>query len=204
MTDTELIERLKSIRGQTITGISYIRIKFHYPNPGAAQGDWTNVHPDRFVLHSPEWQIKLGDGQALFISSEQIGEERLGSRFEIKSSTNATEKDTVLSIPKAFQWLEILDKPIKNFRLWQRVIKTPKFLYIEYKPQYQQHFQIIELICGDKKISLTLMDGDIGDSVFYPTGYLGDRVGVFFNKAVCTSHTVYDLTMRMASTYQST
>jgi hypothetical protein len=58
-------------------------------------------------------------------------------------------------------------------------------------------------VCGDTIFSMTLMSGDIGDMAFYPTGALGDRVGVFFNKTVCTSHTVYDLTMRMASTYKS-
>ena len=48
----------------------------------------------------------------------------------------------------------------------------------------QDFFQIIDLVCGDTIFSLTIMSGDIGDMTFYPTGALGDRVGVFFNKTV--------------------
>ena len=69
--------------------------------------------------------------------------------------------------------------------------------------KYQDFFQIIDLLCGDTIFSLTIMSGDIGDMTFYPTGALGDRVGVFFNKTVCSSHTVYDLTMKVATTYKS-
>ena len=204
MTDNELIEKLKSIVGQSIVNVSYIQTKFHYQNPGSfAQGDWTNVSSDLFVLHSPEWQIKLSGGFSLFVTGEQLTDENLASKFSFSCTTKATQDDKVLNIPKAFKWLDILDKPITKFRLWQRIVKSSKFLGQEYNLQYQDHFKIIELLCGDTIFSLTTMSGDIGDMTFYPTGALGDRIGVVFNKAVCTSHTVYDLTMRMALTYKS-
>ncbi len=64
-------------------------------------------------------------------------------------------------------------------------------------------FQIMELFCGGKTFSLTTMNGDLGEMTFYPTGYLGERIGVYFDKMVCSSHTTYDLTLRMAMTYKS-
>ncbi|MEQ1554139.1 MAG: hypothetical protein ABL929_08175 [Ferruginibacter sp.] len=204
MTDNELIKKLNSIVGQSIVDVSYLQTKFYYPHPdGFAQGDWTNVSPDLFVLHSPEWQIKLSGGQTLFISGHQLTDENFASKFSITEKTKTTQDDTALNIPRAFKWLDILNKPIIKFRLWQRIIKSSKFLGHEYNLQYQDHFQIIDLVCGDKIFSLTIMNGDIGDMTFYPTGYLAERVGVFFNKTICTSHTVYDLTMRVAATYKS-
>ena len=203
MTDKELIENLKSIVGQSIVDVSYIQTKFHYPNPdGFAQGDWTNISTDLFIPHSPEWQIQLSSGQILFISGQQLTDENFASKFCLSDMSKAKSDDTVLNIPKAFKWLDILNKPITKFRLWQRIIKSSRFLGHEFNLQFQDHFQIIDLVCGDTIFSLTLMSGDIGDMAFYPTGALGERVGVFFNKTVCTSHTVYDLTMRMATTYK--
>ena len=204
MTDNELIEKLKSLVGQSIVDVSYIQTKFHYTHPdGFAQGDWTNVSPDLFVLHSPEWQIKFSGGQTLFFSAKQLTDENFASKFSIADTTKATKDDNILDIPNAFKWLDILNKPITKFRLWKRIIKSSKFLGHEFNLKYQDFFQIIDLLCGDTIFSLTIMSGDIGDMTFYPTGALGDRVGVFFNKTVCTSHTVYDLTMRMAATYKS-
>lgn len=203
MTDSELIEKLTSIVGQSIVDVSYIQTKFHFKLDGYAQGDWTNINPDLFVLHSPEWQIKLSNGKTLFITGEQLSEENLASKFSIKDSTKMIMDDTVLNIPKAFKWLDILDNPITKFRLWKRIIRSSRVLGFEFNIQYQDYFQIVDLVCGNSIFSLTLMSGDIGDMVFYPTGYFGGRVGVLINKTVCTSHTVYDLTMRMASTYKS-
>jgi hypothetical protein len=203
MTDDELINKLNSIVGQSIVGVSYLQTKFHYAIDGFAQGDWTNVNPDLFVLHSPEWQIKLSGGQTLFVAGQQLTDENFASKFSISDKTKSTHDDTALNIPKAFKWLDILNKPITKFRLWKRIIKSSNFLGHEFNLKYQDHFQIIDLVCGDTVFSLTIMSGDIGDMTFYPTGALGDRVGVFFNKTVCTLHTVYDLTMRVAATYKS-
>ena len=204
MTDNQLIEKLKSLVGQSIVEVSYIQTKFHYPNPdGFAQGDWTNISPDLFVLHSPEWQVKLSSGQALFFSAKQLTDENFASKFSITNTTKATQDDNILNIPNAFKWLDVLNKPITKFRLWKRIIKSSKVLGYEFNLKYQDFFQIIDLVCGDTIFSLTIISGDIGDMTFYPTGALGDRVGVFFNKTVCTSHTVYDLTMGVAMTYKS-
>src|SRR5690606_8046125 len=140
-------------------------------------------------------------GQTLFISAQQLTEENFASKFNIRSMTKGRHDEKVLNIPRASKWLDILNKPINKFRLWQRIIKSSKVLGYEYNVQYQDHFQIIDLVCGDKMFSLTTMNGDIGDMTFYPTGYFGEKVGIFFNKTVCSSYTVYDLTMRMAVTY---
>jgi hypothetical protein len=204
MTDNELIEKLKSLLGQSIVDVSYIQTKFHYPHPdGFAQADWTSVSPDLFVLHSPEWQLKLSGGQTLFFSAKQLTVENFASKFLIADTTKATQDDSILNIPNAYKWLDILNKPITKFRLWKRIIKSSKFLGHEFNLKYQDFFQIIDLMCDDTIFSLTIMSGDIGDMTFYPTGATGDRVGVFFNKTVCTSHKVYDLTMRVAATYKS-
>ena len=173
MTDNELIEKLKSIVGQSIVDVSYIQTKFHFNLDGYAQGDWTNVSPDLFVLHSPEWQIKLSGGQTLSFSGEQLTEENFASKFSIADTTKTKQDDTVLNIPKAFKWLDILNKPITKFRLWKRIIKSSKVLGHEFNLQYQDYFQIIDLICGDTVFSLTIMSGDIGDMTFYPNRCFG-------------------------------
>lgn len=204
MTDNEIIEKLKSLVGQSILDVSYIQTKFHYPHlEGFAQGDWTNVSPDLFVLHSPEWQLKLSGGQTLYVSAKQLTDETFSSKFTLADTTKAAQEDTVLNTPKALKWLDILNKPIKKFRLWKRIIKSSKFLGHEFNLKYLDHFQITDLVCVDTIFSMTIMSGDIGDMTFYPTGALGERVGVFFNKTICTSHTVYDLTIRVAATYKS-
>ncbi|MNW12123.1 hypothetical protein D3C71_2097340 [compost metagenome] len=50
MTDKELIEKLGSLMGRTITEIKYTPTKFHY---STIHGNWTDSNPDLFVLHSP-------------------------------------------------------------------------------------------------------------------------------------------------------
>lgn len=203
MTDSELIEKLKSLIGQSIVEIHYIQTKFHYPHPkGFAQGDWTNVNPDLFVLHSPEWQLKLSNGQNVCFSAVQIREDNFASKIIIDNSTKKADNDTTLVIPNTFKWIEIFYKPITKFRLWKRLFKSSKLFNLEFNLQFQESFQIIELVCGDHKFCITSMDGDIGHTTFYPTGYLGDRLGVFIDKTVCESHTVYNLTTRMRLAYK--
>lgn len=190
MTNKELIEKLHSIKGQAITGVSYIKTV-----------DWTNDIPNQFVLHSPEWQLSLSDGRSVFVSANRLEDSHLDCEFLISEVSKATQADDVLIAPNSFQWTEILNKPIRRFSLWQRVFSASKLLGKEFNYRFQEHVQIIELLCGNSRLSLTLMAGDIGQMTFYPTGYLGDNVGVFFDKTICTSHTVYDLTMRMKMTY---
>jgi hypothetical protein len=155
MTDLELIEKLKLIVGHSIVDVSYIPTKFHYSTPdNLAQGDWTNVNPDLFVLHSREWQISLSTGETLFIASEQLSCENFASNFCIANGTKATEEDKVLNIPKAFKWLDILNKPIKKFVLWQRVTTSSKFLGQEYNLKYQDHFQLLNSYVETKHFRL--------------------------------------------------
>lgn len=203
MTDNELINKLNSIVGQSISEICYAPTKFYYSNPNNSQGNWTNVNPDLFVLHSPEWKMKLSSGQIIYFSAEQISEENFQSKFVINELTKKQEEDIELTIPIKFNWIEILDKPIKKFRLWQRVNSSSFFFGKEFNLKYQDHFQIIELFCGDKILGLTVLNGDIGSMTFYPTGCLGDRVGIFIDKTICSSLTVYDLTTKMGVTYSS-
>src|SRR5690606_39713970 len=106
-------------------------------------------------------------GQTLFISAQQLTEENFASKFNIRSMTKGRHDEKGLNIPRAFKWLGILNKPITKFRLWQRIIKSSKVLGYEYNVQYQDHFQIIDLVCDDKMFSLTTMNGDIGDMTFY-------------------------------------
>src|SRR5205085_5919757 len=97
----------------------------------------------------------------------------------IADTTNASKDDTILTIPRQFKWIEVNDKPIKKFRLWQRVISSSKFLGREYNLKYQNGYQIIELTFGGQTLGITTMNGDLGDLTFYPTGYLGERIGLF-------------------------
>ena len=199
MKNDKLLAILESIIGQSIINIKYIKSTFQY---SGLHGDWTNIAPDLFVLHSPEWHIELSNGQHLYLTVQESNNNHLDSSVLIETTSVASDKDSILTVPQAFSWLSILDKPIVGFRLWQRIIKTSKFLGREYNFKFQTHYQIIDVLCSNTLFSITLMNGDLGCDVFYPTGYFGNNLGIFFNKRVCSTHTTYGLTMRMADTWR--
>lgn len=203
MTEDKFIEQLNSIIGLRITDIKYVLTKFFYPD---LNGDWTKVDPDTFVLHAQEWQLTLSDGQTWFLTNPQrvLETEPLKSNITISTESIAKPDDKTLSVPNAYQWKDILDKEIKAFRLWRRVTKTSNILGLKTNKQYQDNIQIIQLLFKNKSFFISTMDGDIGKMTFYPTGYLGDRLGIFFDKQVADSHTVYGLTMTMEVIYDST
>jgi len=87
MTNQELIEKLKSIVGQSIIDIRYIQSQFYYKAPHTSQGDWTNVNPDLFVLHSPEWQFRLSSGQVLFFTAKQLSNDNFFAKVVIGTET---------------------------------------------------------------------------------------------------------------------
>ena len=203
MTENKLIEELNSIIGLRITDIKYVLTKFFYPH---LNGDWTKVHPDTFVLHGQEWQFSLSDGRIWFLTNPQKDLEKapLKTNITISSESIAKPDDNTLSVPNDYQWKDVIENEIKGFRLWKRVTETSSILGLKTNKQYQDNIQIIQLLYKNKSFFISTMDGDIGKSTFYPTGYLGDRLGVFFDKRVADSHTVYGLTMTMEVFYDST
>jgi hypothetical protein len=106
-------------------------------------------------------------------------------------------------VPDDFYWKEILNIEIIGFKLWRRVTHTTKILGFEINKKYQDNIQIIQLLFTNKSFLISTMNGDIGEQTFYPTGYLGDRLGVFFDKQVADFHSVYGLEMKMDITYDS-
>jgi hypothetical protein len=199
MKDDDFISKLKKIIGLSIIEINYIESKFYHSE---ISGNWTNVNPKEFVLHSPEWQLKLSNGETIYISASTEKRANLSSEIII-AEKSCLKEINVLKIENKFEWAEILNKPILKFRLWNRVIKSAKFLGSEFNVKLEKNFQIITLSFGGKTLSFTTMNGDFGEGVFYPTGYLSESIGVFLNKETCKSHTTYDLTMRMKITYES-
>jgi hypothetical protein len=202
-----LIDKLNSINGLKIVEINYVLTKFHYPEPNNwAKGDWTKVHPDTFVLHGQEWQMKFSNGLIWYLTNPQgdLSTEPLKSNIMITDNSITKKDDKILKVPNDFYWKEILNNEIIGFRLWRRVISTSKILGFEINKKYQDNIQIIQLLFKNKSFAITTMDGDIGAQTFYPTGYLGDRLGVFFDKQIADSHSVYGLVMRMDKTYDST
>lgn len=203
MTENELIIQLQSFCGQKIEGIKYVRTKFYYEKPTAVLGNWTNVNPDLFVLHSPQWSFQLSNGHIFHFTAIHPPDLFAGA-FNI-SKTSATKKDDeVLTVPNEFYWKDIINKEINSFKLWRRVLKTPTFLGISLNKKYQEGYQIVQFRIGDFFFNISTLDGDIGQSSFYPTGYLGDRLGVFFNKTIVDTYTIHkNITWTMEQTYDS-
>ncbi|MAX78723.1 MAG: hypothetical protein CL843_00910 [Crocinitomicaceae bacterium] len=202
MTENKLIKELNSIIGLRITEIKYVLTKFFYPD---LNGDWTEVHPDTFVLHGQEWQFTLSDGRTWFLTNPQkdLKKGPLKSNITISSESIAKPADNTLSVPNDYQWKDVLDNEIKGFRLWRRVTKTLNICGLEMNKQYQDNIQIVQLLYKNKSFFISTMNGDIGDTTFYPTGYLGDKLGVFFDKQVADSYIIQGLTMTMEASYDS-
>lgn len=208
MNDDETIQAFKKLLGQTIVDIRYIETKFYYD----LHGDWTAVNSNSFVLHSPEWEIILSNGQKWFFinnHSSATETESSKSNITITSYSIAKTDDKIHNVPNTFDWKDILQKEIIAIRFYKRIIHTKKFLGYEIGKVYQDNFQIIEFLCSNKSFFITTMNGDIGQMNFYPTGYLGDRLGIFFNKTIVDNYTVYSKTnrqidMRMEMVYQVT
>jgi|AVFP01.1.fsa_nt_gi hypothetical protein len=201
-----LIDRLNTIIGLQIVEINYVLTKFHYPKPNDwAQGDWTKVHPDTFVLHGQEWQIKFSNGMTWYLTNPQgnFTNEPFKSNISIADRSIAKNDYKILKVPDDFYWKEILNIEIIGFKLWRRVTHTTKILGFEINKKYQDNIQIIQLLFTNKSFLISTMNGDIGEQTFYPTGYLGDRLGVFFDKQVADFHSVYGLEMKMDITYDS-
>jgi len=202
-----LIENLNSIIGLQIVEINYVLTKFHYLKPNDwVQGDWTKVHPDTFVLHGQEWQIKFSNGLIWYLTNpvEDLVKEPIKSNITIADRSIAKNDNRLLKVPNDYYWKEILNIDIIRFKLWHRMTNSSKFLGFEFNKKYQDNIQIIQLMFKNKSFSITTMNGDIGEQTFYPTGYLGDRLGVFFDKQVADFHSVYGLEMKMNIAYDST
>lgn len=193
--DKNTILTFSKLLGQIIVDIKYIETKFHYN----LNGDWTTVNPDMFVLHSPEWEISLSNGQKWFLTNPQgdLTLEAAQSNITVSSSTIANTDDRIFKAPNTFSWSGILGQEINGIRFYKRVLKSKRFLGFEIGKTYQDNIQIIQFFCSGKTFSITTMDGDIGHHTFYPTGYLGDRLGFFFDKTISDSHTAYGLTITM-------
>jgi len=201
-----LIDRLNTIIGLQIVEINYVLTKFHYPKPNDwAQGDWTKVHPDTFVLHGQEWQIKFSNGMTWYLTNPQgaLTNEPFKSNITIADRSIAKNDDKILKVPDDYYWKEMLNIEIIGFKLLRRVTKSKKILGFVFNKKYQDSIQIIQLMFKNKSFSISTMNGDIGEQTFYPTGYLGDRLGVFFNKQITDSHSAYGLEMQMDVIYDS-
>jgi hypothetical protein len=201
-----LIDRLNTIIGLQIVEINYVLTKFHYPKPNDwAQGDWTKVHPDTFVLHVQEWQIKFSNGMTWYLTNPQgaLTNEPFKSNITIADRSIAKNDDKILKVPDDYYWKEMLNIEIIGFKLLRRVTKSKKILGFVFNKKYQDSIQIIQLMFKNKSFSISTMNGDIGEQTFYPTGYLGDRLGVFFNKQITDSHSAYGLEMQMDVIYDS-
>ena len=195
MNDRNTIQTFAKLLGQTIVDIKYIETKFHYN----LSGDWTTVNTDLFVLHSPEWEINLSNGQKWFMTNPQgdLTIDAAKSNITVNSSSIAKTDDKIHTAPNSFGWSNVFGQEIKAIKFYKRVTRTKSVLGFEIGKTYQDNIQIIQFFCSGKTFSITTMDGDIGQMTFYPTGYLGDRLGFFFDKTIADSHTVYELTTTM-------
>jgi hypothetical protein len=200
MDDNTTIQWFQNLLGQSIIDIKYIETKFHYD----FHGNWTNVDTDLFVLHSPEWEINLSNGQKFFLTNPQgdLRVEPSKSNITVNSSTIAKPYDKIHKVPNSFGWNNILGKEITTIKFYKRVIKSKGILNYEISKSYQDNIQIIEMFCTDNSFCLTTMNGDVGQMTFYPTGYLGERLGFFFDKTIVDNLTVKGLTMRMEMIHQ--
>jgi hypothetical protein len=159
------------------------------------------VTTDSFVLHSPEWQVTFASGQKWFLTNPQdLTIEQAKSNITVNKSTIAKIGDKIHTVPNSFDWTSILHKKITGIEFYKRVLKNKKFLGLDLAKTYQDNIQIIQFFCAGKTFSITTMNGDIGQMTFYPTGYLGDRLGFFFGKTIADSHTVHGVTMIMEMT----
>ncbi|MFY7735075.1 MAG: hypothetical protein ACOVSR_16480 [Bacteroidia bacterium] len=195
MNDSQLMETFTNLLGQTIVDIKYLETKFYYN----FSGDWSNVNTDLLVLHSPEWELYLSNGQKWYLVNTHaiLNSEPIKSGIEIGKTSFSSMNEVPNTVPNLFGWASVLNKKITGVKFYKRLIKNKKFLGFNIGKTYQENIQIVQLFCSSTSFCITVMDGDIGSSTFYPTGYLGNRIGFFFDKTIANSYTVYNITMTM-------
>ena len=203
---TMLIDKLNSIIGLQIVEINYVLTRFHYPKSNnGTYGDWTKVHPNLFVLHGQEWQMKFSNGLIWYLNNPQgnLTIEPIKSNITITDSSIAKNDDRIVNVPNDYYWKEIINNEIIGIKLWRRIIKTSNILGFEFNKKYQDNVQIIQFLFKNNSFSISTMDGDLGSQFFYPTGYLGDQLGVFFDKQIVNFYSINGFIMRMEKTYDS-
>jgi hypothetical protein len=202
MRESVLIDTLYALIGKSITEVYYVKTKFYHDY---LSGDWSNVNPDLFVLHSPEWEFKLSDGSSWYLTNpqEDTVNAPMKSNLTINQTTIRTSADEVLPVPDKFYWQKVIGQPIRSFRFWKQVVSSTKLFGIEVNKKYQEEVQIVELALPELVIGLTTMDGDMGQMTFYPRGFLGERIGIYFNKSIADLSVVHGVALRMEITYRS-
>ena len=68
---------------------------------------------------------------------------------------------------------------------------------------YQNDMIIIQISFENQyQMFVTTISGDIGERVFYANGYLGQDLGIFFNRAIATRIECNGLTIRLKPIYE--
>ncbi|MGV6861338.1 MAG: hypothetical protein ACWA41_06175 [Putridiphycobacter sp.] len=189
MADINQIELLNGLIGLKIEQIKYVPTKFHYN----LSGDWSDVSPETFLLHSPTWIWQFTNGTEYSIINDN------GS---VSFSTQEVKEDC-LNVPKKYQWTEFIHKEIEGFRIWKQVKQSRALFGLLKKTEDLVNNQIIEFKIGNRNFCFTVMDGDIGDMTFYPRGTLGERIGVFFHKLIPETFVFSGMKTEMEIEYNS-
>jgi len=176
-------ELLKEVIGEKILSVQYVENEYH----SNLSGDWTNTNPDNFLLTMRQIEVQFENGRNIFFRNHNQS-----MKISDKDEFPKFEK---LHFPSTFDWSKVKNKPIKNYKIWECQAKYSNKRILFKNKTYFKQIGIVMLSFQEvykSNIYITLMDGDLGSSFFYPNGILKNIIGVFFNKTIASEVKIYD------------
>ncbi|NJO03509.1 MAG: hypothetical protein HC880_19140 [Bacteroidia bacterium] len=134
------------------------------------------------------------DKRILIVSNE------VTSQNDIKLTFNSTIlKSNSEKIKSPENLMDVIKGTLKSYRVWRK-IQNKKYNFGWFiKNRSFDNGTILELVVDENHIFVTNLSGDMGSLNFYVTGYMGENLGLFFNKLIINRIDYNDISIKLSS-----
>jgi len=162
---------LSKMIGEKIQGITYVPNQYIHD----LSGDWTNTDLNRMVLTMQEIGLQFKSGDNIFFSNSNL----LG----VSDESNFQKHEQIL-LPHAFDWVKLFGATIVNYKLWRFNQSYSKQSVFSKKMLSVEKSMIQVALNNSSQLFITMVKGDIGKDLFYPSGVYNNEIGIFINKLI--------------------